>query len=394
MLSQGQTLKFNGILVSLPYVSRMMNKVYLDNAATTAIRPEVIQEMVKVLTEDYGNASSSHSFGRHAKSIVELSRKSIAKELNCTAQEIIFTSGGTEADNWILNAAVNDLKVQRIITSKIEHHAILHTVEMLHSSVSVDFVNILADGSVDLTHLSELLLDNIPTLVTLMHVNNEIGSVLDLETVGNICRQYGAYFHSDTIQSVGKTRFDLQNLPIDFIVASAHKFHGPKGIGFAYVRKGLVLNPMLFGGEQEKGLRAGTEAVHNIAGMAKALELAYQHLDEETAYISELKEYAISQLKIHFPEAKVNGGNTFYNIVNVCFPFSPEKTSMILFHLDMKGIAVSRGSACQSGSIKPSHVLAEILTDEDLKKPSLRISFSHFNTKADIDYLIEVLQSV
>ncbi|RZJ31887.1 MAG: cysteine desulfurase [Flavobacterium sp.] len=371
-----------------------MKKVYLDNAATTALRREVIDEMVKVLAEDYGNASSSHSFGRNAKSVVELSRKSIAKQLNCSAQEIIFTSGGTEADNWILNAAVNDLKVQRIITSKIEHHAILHTAEVLSAAVSVDYVNVLPDGTIDLIHLSELLSANVPTLVSLMHVNNEIGTVLDLETVGNICRQYGAYFHSDTIQSVGKTEFDLHNLPIDFIAASAHKFHGPKGIGFAYVRKGIVLHPMLFGGEQEKGLRAGTEAVHNIAGMAKALELSYANLKDERLFISGLKEYAVKQFDANFPDAKVNGGNTFYNIVNVCFPFSPEKTSMILFNLDMKGIAVSRGSACQSGSIKPSHVLAEILSESDLKKPSLRISFSHFNTTEDVDYLVEALQSV
>jgi cysteine desulfurase len=373
-----------------------MKKVYLDNAATTAIRPEVIDEMTKVLAEDYGNASSSHSFGRNAKSVVELSRKSIAKQLNASAQEIIFTSGGTEADNWILRAAIRDLKVQRIITCKMEHHAVLYAIEalQLETGIAVDFVNVLPDGNISLTHLSELLSANMPTLVSLMHVNNEIGTVLDLETVGNICRQYGAYFHSDTIQSVGKTKFDLQQLPIDFIVASAHKFHGPKGIGFAYVRKGLVLHPMLFGGEQEKGLRAGTEAVHNIAGMAKALELSYAHLEEEQQYITGLKAYAIAQLQSHFPEMKINGGDTFYNIVNVCFPFSPEKTSMILFHLDMKGIAVSRGSACQSGSIKPSHVLAEILSGEDLKKPSLRISFSHYNTTEDIDYLVEVLQSV
>ncbi len=373
-----------------------MKKVYLDNAATTAVRPEVIAEMAKVLAEDYGNASSSHSFGRNAKNVVELSRKAIARQLGATAQEIIFTSGGTETDNWILRAAVRDLKVERIITSKIEHHAVLHTIEalQLESGIAVDFVKIHPDGNIDITHLAQLLSENVPTLVSLMHVNNEIGTVLDLETVGKLCRQYHAYFHSDTIQSIGKMSFDLQQLPVDFIVASAHKFHGPKGIGFAYVRKGIVLHPVLFGGEQEKGLRAGTEAVHNIAGMAKALELSYAHLAEEQKHIENLKVYLTDKLKKHFPEAKINGGNTFYNIVNVCFPFSEEKTAMILFHLDMKGIAVSRGSACQSGSIKPSHVLAEILSEDDIKKPSLRISFSHYNTKEDIDYLLEVLESV
>lgn len=373
-----------------------MRKTYLDNAATTAVRPEVIAEMAKVLAEDYGNASSSHSFGRHAKSVVEMSRKTIARQLNATAQEIIFTSGGTEADNWILRSAVRDLKVARIITCRMEHHAVLYAIEALaaETGVTVDFVDVLTSGNIDLSHLSELLSANVPTIVSLMHVNNEIGTVLDLEAVGNLCRGHNAYFHSDTVQSVGKFRFDLQQLPVDFIVASAHKFHGPKGVGFAYVRKGIVLNPMLFGGEQEKGLRAGTEAVHNIAGMAKALELAYENLESEQGYISGLKAYAMQQLESHFPGVKFNGENTFYNIVNACLPLPPEKTAMILFNLDMKGIAVSRGSACQSGSVKPSHVLAQILSDEDLKKPSLRISFSHYNTKEDIDYLIEVLQSV
>jgi cysteine desulfurase len=373
-----------------------MRKTYLDNAATTAVRPEVIAEMAKVLAEDYGNASSSHSFGRHAKSVVELARKAIAKQLNVAAQEIIFTSGGTEADNWILRAAILDLGVKRIITSRIEHHAVLHAIEAMakDSDIPVEFVKVLQNGNIDLNHLAELLSSEQPTIVSLMHVNNEIGTVLDLDTVGKLCRSHGAYFHSDTIQSVGKFRFDLQQIPIDFIVASAHKFHGPKGIGFAFVRKGIVLNPMLYGGEQEKGLRAGTEAVHNIAGMAKALELAYGNLDDERKYISDIKTYAIAQFEKHFVGVKFNGADTFYNILNVCLPISPEKTAMILFNLDMKGIAVSRGSACQSGSAKPSHVLAEILSEEDLKKPSLRVSFSHYNTKDDVDYLIDVLQSV
>jgi len=228
-----------------------------------------------------------------------------------------------------------------------------------------------------------------------MHVNNETGAILDLEKISRICKQHKAYFHSDTVQSIGKFAFDLQNLAIDFITASAHKFHGPKGIGFLFIRKGLMVNPMLFGGEQEKGLRAGTEALHNISGMAKALELSYQNLETEKAHILSLKNYFTSQLEIHFPGYKINGNsNGFYNIVNVLLPLSSEKTSMILFNLDMKGIAVSRGSACQSGSIKPSHVLAEILDETDLKKPSLRISFSHFNTKEEVDYLIEVLKTI
>ena len=374
-----------------------MKKVYLDNASTTAIRTEVIQEMTKVMTEDFGNPSSTHSFGRNAKSILELSRKSIAKHLNITAQEIIFTSCGTEANNWILRSVVKDLKVKRIITSKIEHHAVLYTLLALQSEygIQIDYVAVKPNGEIDITDLVQLLSQETKTLVSLMHVNNETGTILDLERVGRICKQYNVLFHSDTVQSIGKTEIDLQAIPIDFIVASAHKFHGPKGVGFAFVRKNSGLQPIFYGGEQEKGLRAGTEAVHQIAGMAKALEHSYINLETERTYISELKNYLITQLEIEFPAVVINGTvDGFYNILNVLLPFSEDKTAMILFHLDMKGIAVSRGSACQSGTIKPSHVLAEMLSNEDLKKPSLRISFSHYNTKEDIDLLIEALKSI
>jgi cysteine desulfurase len=373
-----------------------MKKVYLDNASTTPIRPEVVLEMTKVLTEDFGNPSSTHSFGRNAKSILELSRKSIAMHLNASAQEIIFTSCGTEANNWILRSAVKDLKVKRIITSKIEHHAVLHTVEALQREfdIQVDYVAVKPNGAIDITDLVELLSQEKKTLVSLMHVNNEIGTVLDLDRVGHICQQYSALFHSDTVQSIGKTEIDLQMMPVDFLVASAHKFHGPKGVGFAFVRKNSGLQPLFYGGEQEKGLRPGTEAVHQISGMAKALELSYTNLETERNYISELKNYLIEQLEIEFPDFAINGENASYNILNVLLPFPEDKMAMILFHLDMKGIAVSRGSACQSGSIKASHVLAEMLSDEDLKKPSLRISFSHYNNKEEIDLLIAALKSI
>ncbi|OXA97295.1 cysteine desulfurase family protein [Flavobacterium hercynium] len=374
-----------------------MKKVYLDNASTTAMRPEVIQEITKVMTDDFGNPSSTHSFGRNGKTILELSRKSIAKHFNCSAQEIIFTSGGTEANNWLLRSAVKDLKVTRIITTKIEHHAVLHTVLVLEQEydIQVDYVKINADGSIDLTHLSNLLSDEQKTIVSLMHVNNETGTILDLERVSVICKQYGALFHSDTVQSVGKTEIDLQKVNVDFILASAHKFHGPKGVGFAFVRKNSGLQPLFFGGEQEKGLRAGTEAVHQIAGMAKALSLSYENLEEERKYITDLKMYLIAELEKHFPGFRINGTKEdFYNIINIILPFSEDKTAMLLFSLDMKGIAVSRGSACQSGSIKPSHVLKEMLSEQDLKLPNLRISFSHYNTKEDIDWLIESLKTV
>ena len=374
-----------------------MKKIYLDNASTTALRPEVIQEMTKVLTEDYGNPSSTHGLGRTAKNILELSRKSIAKNLNATAQEIIFTSCGTEANNWILRSAVKDLQVKRIITSKIEHHAVLYTALVLEKEydIQIDYVDVKPNGEIDITHLVELLSQEKKTLVSLMHVNNETGNVLDLERIGRICKEHNTLFHSDTVQSIGKATIDLQTIPVDFIVASAHKFHGPKGVGFAFIRKNSGLQPLFFGGEQEKGLRAGTEALHQIAGMAKALEVSYANLEAEQNHIAELKTYLIAQLKIEFPEFKINGNpDGFYTVLNVLLPFSEAKTAMILFHLDMKGIAVSRGSACQSGSIKPSHVLAEMLSVEDLKKPSLRISFSHFNTKEDIDLLIDALKTI
>jgi cysteine desulfurase len=374
-----------------------MKKVYLDNASTTQVHPEVIQEMTKVLSEDYGNPSSTHSFGRNAKSILELSRKSIAKKLNVSAQEIIFTSCGTEANNWILRSAVRDLRIKRIILSKIEHHAVLQTVESLQKefNIQVDYVAVKPNGEIDITDLVDLLSQETKTLVSLMHVNNEIGTVLDIDKVGRICEQHNALFHSDMVQSVGKLEIDLKSIPIDFMVASAHKFHGPKGVGFAYVKKNSGLQPLFYGGEQEKGLRPGTEAVHQIAGMAKALELSCVNLEVERNHIQELKSYLISQLEIEFPAFEINGTiDGIYTILNVLLPFSDDKTAMILFHLDMKGIAVSRGSACQSGSIKPSHVLAEMLSQKDLKKPSLRISFSHFNTKEDVDLLIFGLKSI
>lgn len=374
-----------------------MKKVYLDNASTTQLHPEVVQEMTKILLEDYGNPSSTHSLGRHSKGILELSRKSIAKHFNVSAQEIIYSSCGTESNNWILRSAVKDLKVRRIITSKIEHHAVLYAVMALQKeyNIEVDYVKIKPNGEVDITDLVQLLSKEGKTLVSLMHVNNEIGTILDIEKVGRICKQHNALFHSDMVQSIGKIKIDLHNLEIDFVTASAHKFHGPKGVGFAYIRKNSGLRPLFFGGEQEKGLRPGTEGVHQIAGMATALELSYRNLESDSTYILDLKNYLISQLELAFSEVKFNGGTeSIYTILNILLPFSKDKTAMIFFHLDIKGIAVSRGSACQSGSVKPSHVLVQMLSDEDLAKPSLRISFSHFNTKGDIDTLVEALKSL
>ena len=309
-----------------------MKKVYLDNASTTAIRSEVIQEITRLMTEDYGNPSSTHSFGRNAKSVLELSRKSIAKQLNVVGSEIFFTSSGTEANNWILRSAVRDLGVQRIITTKIEHHAVLYPVLALQKElgIQVDFVNIKSDGSIDMTHLAELLSQEVKTLVSLMHVNNEVGVVLDLERVVTICKEHNALFHSDTVQSVGKTEIDLKALPIDFISASAHKFHGPKGIGFAFIRKNSGLQPLLLGGEQEKGMRGGTESVYQIAGMAKALEIAYANLHKERLYISDLKKYCTSQIALQFPNAKIiDSENSFYNIIKQ-FASNPKVKELVI----------------------------------------------------------------
>lgn len=373
-----------------------MKKIYFDNAATTQLRTEVISKMMEVMENNYGNPSSTHSFGRSAKNILETSRKTIAKGLNCSAQEIIFTSTGTEGTNWILREMVKNHQIKTIITSKMEHHATLYTILNLEKEfgVKVIYVKVKNNGDLDTFDIENQLNNHPNCLVSLMHVNNEIGTVLDINQVSQICKKYNAFFHCDTVQSLGKTTLDLEKTPLDFLVASAHKFHGPKGIGFVFIRKNISMQPIIYGGEQEKGLRAGTEGVHQIAGMAKAFEIAMETLTDETQYITDLKNYCSQQLKLNFESLKFNGENTFYNIINVILPFSEEKTSMILFNLDMKGISVSRGSACQSGSMKPSHVLAEFLNEEDLKKPAIRISFSHYNTKEEIDVLINELKSI
>lgn len=373
-----------------------MERIYLDNAATTAIRQEVIDEMVRVMQDEYGNPSSTHSVGRAAKAVLETSRKTIAKHINALASELIFTSSATEATNWILKNAVENLGITRIITSKIEHHATLYTVNQLKKShsITIDFVAVLPDGTIDYQHLESLLQKDEKTLVALLHVNNETGVVNDVKKIGELCSSAKAIFFCDTVQSIGKMNIDVNDFQVDYLVSSAHKFHGPKGVGFAYVKKNSVMQPMILGGEQEKGWRAGTEAVHQIAGMAKALELSSLNLETERKSVETIKNYCWKKLTETFPGVTINGSNTFYTILNVLLPFDASKTAMILFNLDIKGIAVSRGSACQSGSIKPSHVLAEMLLEEDLKKPSIRISFSHFNTTHDIDLLISALQAV
>ncbi len=378
-----------------------MKTVYFDSAATTQLIPEVIEEITNVMKTDFGNPSSTHSYGRTAKSLIEKARKSVAKHLNVTAAEIFFTSGGTEADNLAINSAVRDLGVTTIITSKIEHHAVLYVVNQLKSqyNINVEYVKLDHCGHIDYDNLESLLQANSNVLVSLMHVNNEIGNILDIKRVGQLCKANNALFHSDAVQSVGHFKMDLQDINVDFIAVSAHKFHGPKGVGFAYVKKGSGLRQLIFGGEQERGLRAGTESVHNIVGLEKALDLSYETLEDDKIYISNLKKYFIETLKQAIPNVTFNGNcscfiNSTYTLINVCLPVAPEKSPMLLFQLDLKGIACSKGSACQSGSSKGSHVLTEILSQEDMQKPSLRFSFSKFNTKEDIDYAVVSLTEI
>lgn len=376
-----------------------MRPVYFDNAATTQVRDEVIDRITEVIRNSYGNPSSTHSFGRSSRVLIEQSRKTIAKYLNASAGEIIFTSGGTEADNLALQCSVKHLGVTHIITSKLEHHAVLHTVEEICKStqVKVSYININEKGEIDYKHLEELLNTEAKALVSLMLVNNEIGNILDVKRVGELCEANKALFHCDAVQYVGHFKIDVHDIHVDFLAASAHKFHGPKGVGFAYIRKNSGLKAMILGGEQERGLRAGTEAVHNIVAMETALELAYNNFDKEHKFITDLKAYFISELTKVIPEVKFNGlsgdlQKSTYTLVNVCLPFTSEQGQVLLFQLDLKGIACSKGSACQSGSIKGSHVLAEILSEDDLQKPSIRFSFSIYNTKKEIDYVIEVLK--
>jgi len=377
-----------------------MDNIYLDNAATTQVRESVIIKMQNALANFYGNPSSTHSFGRSAKTAIESARKSIAKTLNAHPSEIIFTSGGTEADNMILRCAVRDLGVKTIISTKIEHHAVLHTVEELEkeSGIALYFVELDSLGNPKMDHLEELLQkDDSKKLVSLMHVNNEIGNIINIDAVAQLCKSHDAYFHSDTVQSIGHFDWDVQQIPIDFMAAAAHKFHGPKGIGFAYIRRNSGMSCMISGGSQERGHRAGTESFHNIVGLEEAFVCAYDHLKEEKAFVTELKRYFIEKINKEIPGVKFNGhsgdlNKSTYTLVNICLPVDAQKALMLLFHLDIKGIACSKGSACQSGSGKGSHVLSEILSDEDMSRPSMRFSFSHYNTKEEIDYTIGVLR--
>lgn len=377
-----------------------MQKIYLDNAATTPMSKRVIEATTKVMQQTFGNPSSTHQFGRSAKVLVEESRKKIAKHFNVTASEIVFTSGGSEADNLILTNAVLNLGVTRIITSAIEHHAVLYTIEALYKeqNILVEVVKLKEKGVIDYENLEELLTEKHQgkTLVSLMYVNNEVGNLLDIDVVCNLCKEHKALFHSDTVQAIGHYSIDLQTTPIDFIVASAHKLHGNKGVGFAIIKKGFGIKPLLLGGEQERGARAGTENVPNIVGMEVALSNMLDKLVEEKQYIVNIKQYFIEKLTANFAGISFNGlsgdlDKSSYTVLSVRFS---KDFPMLLFSLDLKGIAASGGSACQSGSNTGSHVLNAILEEKEALKTSVRFSFSKYNTKEEIDYVITVLKEL
>ncbi|WBX72062.1 cysteine desulfurase family protein [Tenacibaculum retecalamus] len=374
-----------------------MKAIYLDNAATTPMLPEVIEVMHTSMQNNFGNPSSIHQFGRKAKAAVETARKNIAKHFNVSAREIIFTAGGTEADNLILYNAVLNLGVTRIVTSKIEHHAVLRTVQYLQKqyNIKVDFVDIDENGAVSLGSLENVLKETSEKmLVSLMYINNEIGNLLPIHKVALLCKTYNAYFHSDTVQAIGHYQIDLKEIPLDFIVASAHKFHYLKGVGFAFVRAGIALQPMLYGGEQEKGVRSGTENVHAILGMEKALAIAVKNIDNDTTYIKFIKAELINGLSKIFYDIKFNGlsgdsEKSSYTILNIRFPFTDK---MMLFNLDLQAIAVSGGSACQSGSVKGSHVLEVFLNEKEVEKTSIRFSFSKFTTVEEVEMVVDIFR--
>jgi cysteine desulfurase len=372
--------------------------VYLDNAATTPLDPLVLDAMMPYMTEHFGNPSSTHAFGRKTKNAIEISRKKVADYLNAEPSEIIFTSGGTEADNMALRCGVMDLGVKRIITSCIEHHAVGHTAEHLrdHFNVQVEYVNVNQDGHVNIQHLEELLSnDSLKTMVSLMHGNNEIGNLISLEVISNLCKKYKAYFHSDTVQTMGHYRFDMKAIDIDFITCAAHKFHGPKGVGFLYINKNTPIEYMMSGGSQERGHRGGTENLYGIVGLAKAMEIAHDHMEEHQVSIQGLKTYMREQLQEMIPTIIINGEEnserSLYTVLSVCFPLS-DRSSMFLFNLDINGVCVSGGSACTAGSNVGSHVLAALPNSQNCQP--VRFSFGRFTTKDEIDYTLEKVREM
>jgi len=370
--------------------------IYLDNAATTRLDDEVIEAMIPYMREHFGNPSSIHAYGRVTRAAIEKARKSIANLLNVSPSEIFFTSGGTEANNMALINSIKDYDLKHAITAPTEHHAVLHTLEALEHAgkIKLSLVNIDGQGKVDLKHLEELLLNNPQSIVSLMHANNEIGTKLHLKEVAEMVKKYHGLFHSDTVQTMGHYRFDLQDIPIDFINCAAHKFHGPKGVGFIFIRSGNRIQPFIYGGAQERNMRGGTENLYGIIGLAKAMEIAYRDMEEQQSYISNLKHYMIQKLMETIPGVTFNGDisdDSLYTVLNVSFPEN-QIGEMLLFSLDINGIAASGGSACSSGTDVGSHVLRALNTDS--KRANIRFSFSKYNTMEEIDYTIQKLQEL
>lgn len=373
-------------------------RVYLDNAATTPLDPEVFEAMKPFMLDDFGNPSSTHAHGRKVRAAIESARKKVAELLNCTPGEIIFTSGGTEADNAIIRSAVETYQLKHAISSTIEHHAVSHTLELLEKqgAVQLHHVQLTKDGDVDFSHLEELLKKYPGALVSLMQANNEIGNLLDLEVAGLLCDKYHAYLHSDTVQTIGHYRLDMKKLRVQGMAAAAHKFHGPKGVGFMYINKDKKIHSFMQGGPQERNMRGGTENVYGIIGLAKALEICYQHLEEHKAYIESLKMYMIEKLKAVIPGVSFHGQSSnldksLYTVLNVSLPES-EENDMLLFNLDLQGVSVSGGSACASGASSGSHVLAALYPNS--KRGAVRFSFSKFNTIQEIDFVAEKLGEI
>lgn len=376
----------------------MTPKVYFDNAATTPLDVMVFEEMKPYLLEYYGNPSSIHSHGRQVRAAIERARKKVADLLNTSPSEIFFTSGGTEADNTAIRCTVEEYGVQNIITTPLEHHAVLHTVEMLDKKgiAKLHLLDVDEKGRINLEQIEEFLKKHPHALVTLMHANNEIGTINDIHTIAQLCREYEAFFHTDTVQTMGHFRHDLQQLKANFIVGSAHKFHGPKGVGFLYVNHEKRIHPFIHGGAQERNMRGGTENVYGIVGLAKALELAYAHMDEHRKQIESVKGYMIEKLKANIEGIAFNGTsddlkNSLYTVLNVSLPPS-EDNDMLLFNLDINGISASGGSACSSGSNIGSHVLTAVGSDPN--RGAIRFSFSRFNTTEEVDYVISKLNEI
>lgn len=374
-----------------------MERIYLDNAATTSLDPAVLEAMMPYLTKHFGNPSSIYSYGRESRMAIENSRKSVAKILNAHPAEIFFTSGGTESSNMAITASVRDLGCKHIISSPIEHHATSHTVEYLYQNgeAALSYVKLLPNGHIDLADLESLLADSEEKcLVTLMHANNEIGNMLDIHAVGDLCKKYNAIFHSDTVQTVGHFPFNLRNTPVHFITGAGHKFHGPKGVGMLYINENVKIKPFVHGGSQERNMRAGTENLYGIVGFAKALELAINNYENDSNYITELKHYMMDQLNKNIKGITFNGdptGKSLYAVLSVSFP-KTEKSEMILFNLDINNICASGGSACTSGADQGSHVIRAI--NNNPNQVTVRFSFSKHNTKSEIDAVVEKLKEL